>query len=83
MPQKQLTERDCREQKHLAINPHDRHTWRSRVRSAKGAASQLLGDGPLMWIFPLYLHVKKNSAAADDDDSLLCLRLASSGSLLS
>ena len=36
---KQLTERDCREWKLFAINPHDRHTWRSGVRSAMCAAS--------------------------------------------
>ena len=41
----QLTERDCREWKLLAINPHDRHTWRSGVRSAMRAASQLSGRG--------------------------------------
>ena len=29
MTQKQLTERDCREWKLSAINPHDRHAWRS------------------------------------------------------
>ena len=29
MKWKQLTERDCREWKLSAINPHDRHTWRS------------------------------------------------------
>ena len=38
MTWKQLTERDCREWKLLA-NPHDRHTWRSGVRSAMRAAS--------------------------------------------
>ena len=43
---KQLTERDCREWKLLAINPHDRRTWRSPVRSAMSAASQLPGRGP-------------------------------------
>ena len=45
---KQLTERDCRERKLSAINPHDRHTctWRSGVRSAMRAASQLSGRGP-------------------------------------
>ena len=32
MTWKQLTERDCREWKLSAINPHDRHTWRSGVR---------------------------------------------------
>ena len=41
----QLTERDCREWKLSAPNPHDRHTWRSGVRSAMLAASQLSGGG--------------------------------------
>ena len=41
MTRKQLTERDCKEWQLLAINPHDRHTWRSGVRSAMRAASQL------------------------------------------
>ena len=43
MTWKQLTERDCREWK---LNPHDRCTWRSGVRSAMCAASQLPGRGP-------------------------------------
>ena len=42
MTWKQLTERDCREWKLSAINPHDRHTW----RSGRCAASQLSGRGP-------------------------------------
>ena len=46
MTWKQLTERDCREWKLSAINPHERHTWRSGVRSAMRAASQLSGRGP-------------------------------------
>ena len=33
MTLKQLTERDCREWKLSAIDPHDRDTWRSGVRS--------------------------------------------------
>ena len=45
---KQLTERDRREWKLSAINPQDRHTWRSGVKSATRVASQLsrrgLGD---------------------------------------
>ena len=41
MTWKLLTERECREWKLSAINPHDRHTWRSGVRSAMHAASQL------------------------------------------
>ena len=46
MTWKQLTERDCREWKLSAINPHDRRTWRSGVRSAMRAVSQLSGRGP-------------------------------------
>ena len=46
MTWKQLTERDCREWKLSAIDSHDRDTWRSGVRSAMHAASQLLGRGP-------------------------------------
>ena len=43
---KQLTERDRREWKLSAIDPHDRDTWRSGVRSAMRAARQLPGRGP-------------------------------------
>ena len=45
-PGRQLTERDCRKWKLSAVSPHDRHTWRSGVRSAMRAASQLPGRGP-------------------------------------
>ena len=48
MTWKQLIERDCREWKLSAINPHDRDTWRSGVRSAMHAASQLPGRGPTL-----------------------------------
>ena len=41
-----LTERDCREWKLWAIDPHDRHTWRSCMRSTMHATSQLPGMGP-------------------------------------
>ena len=46
MTWKQLTERDCREWKLSAIDSHDIGTWRSGVRSAMCAASQLPGRGP-------------------------------------
>ena len=46
MTWKQLTERDCREWKLSAINPHDRNMWRAGVRSAMRAANQLSGRGP-------------------------------------
>ena len=68
MTWKQLTERDCREWKLLAMDPHDRHTWRSGVRSAMPAASQLEVGSCQMWMLPLYLHVNPKS---DDDD--VCL----------
>ena len=61
MTWKQLTERGCREWKRSAIDPHDRDTWRSGVRSALHAASQLPGKVPLMWLVPLYLHINKKS----------------------
>ena len=66
MTWKQLTERNCREWKLLAINLPDRHTWRSGLRSAMPAASQLPGRGPLIWMLPLYLLINKKSG--DDDD---------------
>ena len=46
MTWKQLTQRDCRGWKLSAIDPHDRDTWRSSVRYAICAASQLPGRGP-------------------------------------
>ena len=46
MTWKQLTERDRKEWKLLAIDSHDRYTWISGVRSAMRAASQLPGKGP-------------------------------------
>ena len=68
MTWKQLTERDCREWKLSAINPHNRHSWRSCVRSAMRAASQLSGrGGPLVWMLPLYLDVNQKS---DYDDMI-------------
>ena len=43
---KKLTERDCREWKLTTVDPQERSTWRSGVRSAMLAASQLPGKGP-------------------------------------
>ena len=48
MTWKQLTERDRRKWKLSAIDPHDRDKWRSGVRSAMRAASQLPGRGPII-----------------------------------
>ena len=46
-------EKDCREWKLKTVDPQERSTWRSGVRSAMHAASQLPGRGPLMWMMPL------------------------------
>ena len=46
MTWKQLTERDLKKWKLSAIDPQERDTWRSGVRSAMRAASQLPGRGP-------------------------------------
>ena len=43
---KKLTEKDCREWKLTTVDPQERSTWRSGVRSAMCAASQLPGKGP-------------------------------------
>ena len=56
---KQLTERDCREWKLSAINPHDRNMRIFGVRSAMQQAGYLEG-GPLMWMFPCTCTLIKN-----------------------
>ena len=43
---KKLTERDCREWKLTTVDPQEMSTWRSGVRSAMHAASQLPRKGP-------------------------------------
>ena len=43
---KKLTEKDCREWNLTTVDPQERSTWRSGVRSAMRAASQLPGKGP-------------------------------------
>ena len=58
---KKLTDRDCRKWKLTTVDPQERSTWRSGVRSAMCAASQLPGKFPLMWMMPLHLHVNQKS----------------------
>ena len=43
---KELTQKDCRELKLKTVDPQERSTWRSGVRSAMRAASQVPGKGP-------------------------------------
>ena len=68
MTWKQMTERDRREWNLSAVDPQERDTWRSGVRTAMRAASQLSGSSPLVWIVPLSLHVNINTDDDDDDD---------------
>ena len=70
MTWKQLTERDCREWKLSAVDPHDRCTWRSGVRSAIRAASQLPGRGPTDMDVASGLHVNQKSIDDNDDDDV-------------
>ena len=58
-PGRQLTERDLREWKLSAIDPHDRDNWRSGVRLLCMQQASCLEEGPLLWIWPLYLHVNQ------------------------
>ena len=43
---KKLMDKDCREWKLTTVDPQERCTWRSSMRSAMRAASQLPGKGP-------------------------------------
>ena len=43
---KKLAEKDCHEWKLMTVDPQERSTWRSGVRSAMCATSQLPGKGP-------------------------------------
>ena len=45
-PKLTCTEKDCREWKLTTVDPQERSTWRSGVRSAMPAASQLPVRGP-------------------------------------
>ena len=65
MTWKQLTGRERREWKLSAIDPHDTDTWRSGVRLPCMQQASCLEGGPLLWIWPLYLHVNQKS---NDDD---------------
>ena len=42
---KKLTEKDCREWKLTTVDPQEKSTWRSGVRSSLCVASQLPGRG--------------------------------------
>ena len=43
------------------------------MRSAKRAASQLPGRGPLLWILPQYLHVNQTSDDEDECPFVYCI----------
>ena len=68
---KKLTERDCSEWKLSTVDPQEKSTWRSGVRSAMRAACQLPGRGPLMWMIPLHLQVNQKSDYDDNSFHLI------------
>ena len=70
MTWKQPTERDRREWKLSGIDPHDRDTLRSGVRSAMRAASQLPGRGPTV-VDMAPIPAQKS----DDDDEIILYRI--------
>ena len=72
---KKLTEKDCSEWKLTTVDPQERSTCRSGVRSAMRAASQLPGKGPLMWMMPLHLHVNQKSDYDYDDDEIKFIKI--------
>ena len=48
----------------MAVDPHERSTQRSDVRSAMCAPRQLPVGGPLMWMMLLHINQKPD----DNDD---------------
>ena len=75
---KKLTEKDCHEWKLMTVDHHERSTWRSGVRSAMCAASQLPGKGPTDVDDALHLHVNQKSDYDDEGVKMLiyiCLYL--------
>ena len=59
-------EKDCHEWKLMAVDPQEKSTWRSGVRSAMRATSQLLGRWPTDVDDPPDLHINKKSDYNDD-----------------
>ena len=57
MPRKKFSENNCYKLKLTTVDPQERNTWRSYLRSAMPAAIQLPGGGLLMWLMLLRLHV--------------------------
>ena len=60
---RKLTEKDCHECKLTTVDPHEKSSWRSAMRSAMLAVSQL----PLIWMMPLHLQVNQKIDYDDDD----------------
>ena len=53
----------------MAVDTQERSTWRSGVRSAMRAGSQLPGRGPTeMWVVPMHLNIYIKSDYDYDDD---------------
>ena len=68
---KKLTERDCRMWELTTLDPQERCTWRSGMRSDMLAASLLPGRGSLKWMMHLHLLVNQKSDYDDDEIKML------------
>ena len=69
MTRNQLTERDCREWKPSAIDPHMIETSGDLVWDLPCVQqATYLEGGPLLLILPLYLHINKKSNDDDDEE---------------
>ena len=75
---KKLKGKDCREWKLTTVDPQERCTWRSGVRSAMWQLASYLEGGPLMWMMPLHLHVNQKSDYDDDNYTLYALNFQKS-----
>ena len=45
----------------MTVDPQEKSTWRSGVRSAMMQLASYLEGGPLMWMMPMHLHVSQKS----------------------
>ena len=58
---KKLMEKDCHEWKLTTVDPQERSTWRSGMRSAMCAFASCLEGSTLIWMMALHLHLNQKS----------------------
>ena len=60
-------ENDCHEGKLTTVDPQERSTERSDVRSLYVQLAGYLEGDPPVWMMPLHLHVNQNFDYDDDE----------------